>query len=776
MPAEIADSDAESDFNSPFKKTVAMEAVAGFDGVAHPSQVSLSHYDFDQFLEPTQRLSSLSPGHGHGAPTASELLAGLPSESSPMRAGREPDSSLVQGKKRAYSDIRGHTEAVFHEPSLKSSSSKRTKTYAHTSKSRGILQDIDLFAPQADQNSGEIHPSDSDRVTSALNVDLSIPTAPPNGTIRLLGESLTGSTHRLSTSVASMGQYESINLDFRGSGQGINVTTNPFGSLSQISSRELQLPDDTDSPDGSFRGAEHHSQLNQHDLEIPTNVDERNSLHQLASIKPHRITQSDGPMADVVEEVLQTEERSTEAAATMAHSEIHASVVEKPPPKKRGRKPKHTTPFPAIEDDVDELSMHELPPVNRSRQGTVDSVYSQASQASTGKTSTRKRTRRVSKQVGDVTKQPKLSSEPSPAKELSSELILGDEVLIGLPKEQYKPRPSRSRSKKVADADDADVQSLEQQTSAKSKMADFEDPKEHEPPVTSTKTSTKKGRKSKVKRAKTSAAALLKRGEPMLSEGEDDVVWMDTKPAPVKLDLPPDLKVLKKEGDDSGEDADTVKVSHKEGPQEDVKGGKVSVEIPVDAPAETPVAVVVPKKRGRKPKKTTAVSEISVVEEQDEQFDKPRPALAEKSSNVPGNPQQKAMDDDDPKAPTVSPLSSPEPEVAPPKHSEQTPKKAAPVLVSPSKDTPEKPLATHSPIKPTLLSDGKKTIYRIGLSRRQNIPSLLRKVQRDKPPPKIVVRKEKENKKKKNDCSDDEGAGDRDEMRGADGMLVEWDF
>ena len=86
----------------------------------------------------------------------------------------------------------------------------------------------------------------------------------------------------------------------------------------------------------------------------------------------------------------------------------------------------------------------------------------------------------------------------------------------------------------------------------------------------------------------------------------------------------------------------------------------------------------------------------------------------------------------------------------------------------------------HSPINPP--NSGKKIIYRVGLSRRQNIPSLLRKVQRDKAPPKIVVRKEKESKKKKNADKEFEGDGEggqeewngNGELRGADGMLIEW--
>lgn len=49
-------------------------------------------------------------------------------------------------------------------------------------------------------------------------------------------------------------------------------------------------------------------------------------------------------------------------------------------------------------------------------------------------------------------------------------------------------------------------------------------------------------KKTKVKRAKTSASALLKKSEPMLSEGEDDVLWLETKPSQVKLDVPRGIK------------------------------------------------------------------------------------------------------------------------------------------------------------------------------------------------------------------------------------------
>lgn len=800
MPAEIADSDAESDFNSPVKKTVANDNMADQVGNADPSQISLSRYDFDQFLDPTQRLSSLSPHHADGAPTASELLAGLPSGSSELQMARglrstDESSSAAHGKKRAHSAFQDGFTDLSSNDTTKVSVTKRTKPYAHSSKSRGTLQDVDLFAP-LDQvggprpgiSTGYQSSNGSGEKTSGINVDLSLGSGHPNTAISLLGQSLTGSTHRLSTSTASMGRYESINLDYRGAGQGLDVNANPFGSLSQISSHELHHPEESDHYNNSDPNHEPQMALDTSNLmfeRLDGNMPDQalSALSQSSpcrplSVNPSNIMQNDGAMADILTEdaALHVEEVALAGAETTGPIDTNEAVPEKPAPKKRGRKPKNPrlaskSPAPGATDDVEEFVLPDLPPTNRSRQGTVDSVYSQASQASTTNTSMKRRKRGKSKQVADAADQAIAAAEDSPMKQPANGLNLSDEALIGLPKDQYKPRPSRSRSKRVADEEEPPLQNRSQQTPAKDKAVEFEETKAETPSGGTTKLSAKKGRKSKVKRAKTSAAALLKRGDPMLSEGEDDVVWMDTKPAPVKLDLPPDLKVLKKEtGAGENEKATEVNKTPEEVTSKEDNEMKVTVEIPAEAKDTT----AGPKKRGRKPKKVQPVSESKVVEEQDDDTETSRPVLAEKSSNVPNNVQERSKDKEL-KAPTVSPLSSPESRA----HvefsgTEKDNPPAASGLATPSKNSADTGATTHSPIKPAALSSGKKIIYRVGLSRRQHIPSLLRKVQRDKPPPTIVVRKEKENKKKKN--GDDDEGENRDELRGADGMLVEWDF
>ncbi|KAK5449962.1 hypothetical protein LTS15_008535 [Exophiala xenobiotica] len=799
MPAEIADSDAESDFNSPIKKTVANDNVADQAANADPSQISLSRYDFDQFLDPTQRLSSLSPQHADGVPTASELLAGLPSGSSELQmAGGlrstvirdKESSSAAQGKKRAHSAYQDGSTDLSSNDTTKTMAAKRTKTYAHSSKSRGTLQDVDLFAPldkdggpRPGASTGHHSSNGSGEKTSGINVDLSIGSGHPNAAISLLGQSLTGSTHRLSTSSASMGRYESINLDYRNAGQGLDVNANPFGSLSQISSHELHHPEESDPYSTSDPNHEQQMALDTSNL-VFERMDENmpdQALSALSqsppcrplSVNPSNIMQNDGAMADIPEdEAVHVEAVAFVGAEITAPIDTTEAVLEKLPPKKRGRKPKNPrlaskSPAPGAMDDVEEFVLPDLPPTNRSRQGTVDSVYSQASQASTTNTLIQKRKRGKSKQVGDAAEQAMTAAQESPMKQ--HELNLSDEALIGLPKDQYKPRPSRSRSKRHADEEEPLLQDMLQQTPAKDKVVEFENTKAETPSGGTAKLSAKKGRKSKVKRAKTSAAALLKRGDPMLSEGEEDVMWMDTKPAPVKLDLPPDLKVLKKETEAGEDEKATVNKT-----QEEVTSKEDEPKVTVEIPAEAKDTAAAPKKRGRKPKKVQPVSESKVVEEQDDDTETSRPVLAEKSTNVSNNIQEKSKDKEV-KAPTVSPLSSPESgaHIRSPEREKDNPP-AASELATPSKNPADNGPTTHSPIKPTALSSGKKIIYRVGLSRRQHIPSLLRKVQRDKPPPTVVVRKEKENKKKKN--GDDDEGENRDELRGADGMLVEWDF
>jgi hypothetical protein len=821
MPPEIADSDAESEIVSPVKAPV--EQLQALTDLKPPEP----EIDFTEFFDPTQRLSSSathnvdSAIHLDGTNEANSLTVPV------IEAAIIPPSLSTEmapkskSKKRAQSALNGGA-CITDDPTDKKPKSKRSKTYGSTSRSRSSVHD-DLFAPIDEaSNKSNIEPSNhafdtTQELSSEAQLGTDAADVAPFDDVDVSADrtsqptrSLTSVVPFMTTSVASMGQYQSINLDFRGANGFADPDINPFGVPSQMGA------DDSSVGDVASNG---------HDA-LPA------SSHPLPD-KPQTVD----PTA-----LLHDDESATVAdrQTDVGDADVPLPTMEKPPPKKRGRKSKASrlssnSPAPNTLDDTDESAL------SRSRLGTVESVVSHASEASTtGSKQKRKRgkskkdlrdepivrlaesslvknpnselnpsdeqiiglpkeackprpSRSRSKIVEDDEDEivPPVHVESSPVKHSNSELNLSDEGAVGLPKEAHKPRLSRSRSKKAMDDDAPILQlaepKLDPRTSTK---AMFTETAPEDTPATyattSTKPSTKKGRKSKVKRAKTSAVALLKKTDPMLSEGEEDVMWMDTKPAPVKLDLPPDLSALKKEeAADAGEDESKAK---------NIREPKIAVEIPKQPQEESEDEVLQPKKRGRKPKKAVDemehISEEKVVDGSDE--DKPgesaRPALAEKSANT---SVKRLPSLDGAKPPTVSPITSPEPEETQPTplSTDRGKGKNHVPIRTPAKPTPsttEKGPTKHSPINPpTLTLSGRKPLYRVGLSKRQNIPSLLRKVDREKKAPKQMMRTQKETKGMLkafaeytgNADGDGEGAGvDPGEMRGSDGMLVEWEF
>ncbi|KIW81895.1 hypothetical protein Z517_04921 [Fonsecaea pedrosoi CBS 271.37] len=856
-PAEIADSDGESDLASPIKRPTA-HGVAQVNPL--PGLTSDFHIDFDEYL-PTQKLSSsasLRPGDFNQLDGSTDVIV---AQTATLFGEMKP-------KKRAHTALHDGLGELQHTRPSENPKVKRSKTYGAASRSRTTSHNDNLFAPPLEYSSEPGYSESTDRdgnaaVQTALGIDTMSPhvvmpvltdTSNNSGAIPLLERPLADPSHCMTTSMASMGQYQSINLDFRGAGQGLDVNTNPFGSLSQISF--LEEPNQA--------GQENLVNLVEVVEARQTHIDESRGIHEpwqdeslqiLSELSPTRplgtnparITQTDGTASANGDGLFQVTEITNDMPAPASTRDIPTMPMEKDSVvRKRGRKAKNSRLSSKssgldVNDDPDDVGFTILANATRSRRGTMESL-SQASQTSATNGS-KKRKRRKSNHMGEEAatgdgesspwKQPtsdmilsdeaaiglpKEAYKPRPSRSRSkivvedetgqqttesllinqptSELNLSDEIMIGLPKEAYKPRPSRARSKKSVDADEAVLPPLavedDHHTPAKSNNS----VEQETPTVSAAKPSTKKGRKSKVKRAKTSAAALLKKTDPMLSDGEEDVVWMDTKPAPVKLDLPPDLKALKKEPDvpkseqehGLGQDGEEAK---------DAKSNNITIEI--SNPPEVKDPVVEPKKRGRKPKKlgdqqpeqTTTEGK----EEERESHSNSRSPLAEKPRNMRTGVSNDLVEKDLRKAPTVSPITSPEPEAEPEagkgavleeddteantgrgKKAISTPAKPKPAA---SASSTEKGPTKHSPINPPSFSgSGRKTIYRVGLSRRQNIPSLLRKVDRDKPPPKNVVRKEKESKKKKDMDAENEGeeGGGPGEMRGPDGMLIEWEF
>lgn len=791
MPPEIADSDAESE--GLIDEVEVGPATAGTllpDNKA--SQVSPPKVDFDAFIDPTQRLSDLPPSQdqsfGRGTGSTEKLLRGLDRarkylvsslSDNNMNNGTEGGLGSLDGSSPLLSRKRGQSAVDPGSTSSEQPPSKKERAETYSTKSRNAnTQSTDLFPDinlsneheTAQQiNGGAAHESSSTSMGPPDPQPVPRERDRPRRVISLLEQSMTGPNHHFSTSTSSIGGYQSVNLDYRGSGRGLDIHANPFGALSQISvDGEAGLADVTQDPNlyGNAEQADtvDPAALQNQDIEnemmtSPTRPAEPEVL-QPGTTSPDVLTH--GALQEVAQEMARPSKRrktdvdsgrataspapppSRRAVSVSAESVSDLSAASS---KKRGRKSKASklaasSPAPdaaaGIPDEaVEEHHAMDPPPsrTKRPRRGTMDSS-SQVSQDS-GPVSNTKRKRKK-------TKTEELQDQSSPAKHPSGDLHLSNEEMIGLPKEQYKPRPSRSRSQRSVDdegpADDAPLAEKHVDEVAPEPEVEVETPKPGK--------GKGKGKKSKVKRAKTSGVAL-KKSEPMLSEGEVDILFMDEKPAVVKLDLPRDIGILKKEEEKPGiEDEDDD-----DGTKTGGRAAKhISIEIdPAEESANKPPAAE-PKKRGRKPKKRTpsAPTPEPLTDPEDEVTEantnaNSRAALAEKETNTPTLPRTTTATGKENLNPTPSPT--------------------------------KPPSTTHSPLKSTTTV---KSIsrYRVGLSKRQSIPSLLRRVDKTKKAPTKVSTTVKERKVK----ATDEGSGDEGDgmaklgLRDKNGQLIEWEF
>jgi hypothetical protein len=392
----------------------------------------------------------------------------------------------------------------------------------------------------------------------------------PRRALGLIEESMSGTSREISTSRSSMGNYESINIDFRGSATGLDVDANPFGRLSQTSA------------DGGVDDAGREKTALESGLAglytsallATSNLGPSGISENLRRWKGYEEINGDG--------LLQTPGRSRSIDPMLLYNDLPHDMQllssSKSPPRKSQKTAARTSRSPAVERDglsinrstsdnalingklttkkggrkpksqrflsrspgplqdkrglgSDELAIElpkeqHKPRPSRSRGATSEMLTKPASPDATSK-----------EQKTDE------SEQRSPVKHLTSELNLSEEAFVGLPKENYKPRPGRSRSKRTI-VDDGDTVPSDLLPAAE------------EPPMRSAaiiveaeEATTKKLKKpkrplkkTKVKRAKTSASALIKKSEPMLSEGEDDVLWLETKPSQVKLDAPRGIK------------------------------------------------------------------------------------------------------------------------------------------------------------------------------------------------------------------------------------------
>lgn len=623
MPTEIADSDAESDLNSPAKVEELLPK--------HPpeTQQSAASNDlgvhFSDFLCQEEQLydewhvrsPNLQQTTNHVGVESQESSPGIgneraPSEHLAQHALTDVHAVDVQSELAAFDTTPTTTRKRRHsttddcgdaggsdQVSQNGQRQSRTKTDGKSSgcqRSSHPQASDDAFRnpPQIWQAEGG--PGDraepvpfasamaDNQDISGIDVSMRQPPTPSTRAIRederqrkrnrprrvlsLLEESLSDVPRDISTSRSSMGDYESINIDFRSTASGRDICANPFGSISQTSIED----------EGN--------DIDREKMAVQFSFDDPNTSAPLqASIlnRPEISSASeglDGYSGADGEEQLQMPERSKSIDPMLLHHElpndaqpfsssrtssrksgkpvsrtsmspipvtdgssIHRSfsdnglISAKAIAKKRGRKPK-SPPFlsesprqpqeeedPERNDDVAVGLPREQSKPRPSRSRAVSNLMPPENA--------------MCPPVIEM-HETKNNEQSSPIKQPTSELNLGDEAFIGLPKENYKPRPSRSCSKRTTLGEE-EITQLETSDAvgdvptSSAVVPDVAD-------VTPVRKTKKPPKKTKVKRAKTSAAALLKKSQAMLSDGEDDVLWLDTKPSKVKLDLPAAIK------------------------------------------------------------------------------------------------------------------------------------------------------------------------------------------------------------------------------------------
>lgn len=765
MPNEIPDSDEESDYEAGPDPQAADPPFAE-QNLPNVGDRGLD-INFDDFISQTQSAkdgsSQLGQAKRSTASTQKYLRDALEnrrgSGSSSYDKAGDVDQSAgdpqlpnpgVGPRKRAHSEIGGRHD---HKASSQSRT-KRTKTYSASSRRVTPTQDIEeplqpanielaefatpfaaMSHPQGQQDEEDIVPQAKNR---------------PRRADSLLGDSVSNASHVLSMTNSSMGGYQSYNLDFRGSGSGLDVNANPFGALSQVS------------VDASI---EHTAEETRTDLSstVPPSASPRppgrDAISPLtdAGFGPQptaEITTSIDPSVLIFQppedSQMLTSPAATRAAQTSASTFTNTSAydigesqieVQTAPnhtegtttSKTRGQTPKvwrqpslaptegMTTDQQDDEENAISLPKERYKLPSKSRGSTTEPE--RQIQPDEDELPAKKKGRKKYVQAA-----PKATEHSSPVKLPTSELNLSDEAIIGLPKENYKPRPSRRRSRMIAEDDEASIEvdtrsvySKDPEQPMQSQQSKHSEASHTLEVAESATPKPKKGKKAKAKRAKTSAANLLKKSEPMISDGEDDVLWMETKPAKVKLDIPAATlaKEAVKEENTAGKmviveaviSGKTVEDSQENGkPPAPARSKIVTVEIPARAEKDK----TEPKKRGRKAK-AVAINEENDTEPDANEHTTSIPAIHPPTSSPPPcaitstilkeKDTNNSIPPPTPKKPTDS----------------SSPAKAAKII--------------HSPINPS----GGKVLYRVGLSRRSAIPPLLKIV---KPPAKQQVEKE----------------------------------
>ncbi|KAJ9296467.1 hypothetical protein DTO271G3_5165 [Paecilomyces variotii] len=274
---------------------------------------------------------------------------------------------------------------------------------------------------------------------------------------------------------------------------------------------------------------------------------------------------------------------------------------------------------------------------------------------------------------------------------------------VGLPQEQYIPRPSRSRAQPIEN---------------------------YESPDSISGLSTEKTKKRKIKRGKTTSIMIKKSYE---SDVEDDVIWIDEKPAKEPFKAKEETAAAAA----AAQKPDTVSNDFVEDNQcntKDTKPMDDAIQDPTKQEAIDPARSDEPpgpKKRGRKRKKT---AELMIADPPPQQNIPVDTETNEHTTpqDIPNNiipptttedEQSTIHDDRDTvQKPTEPHNITPEPEIPTPKTPTAKPHDST---ASTSQTTKTKGPDKHSPITST-----SKVPYRVGLSRRARIAPLLKIVRK----------------------------------------------
>ncbi|KAL4898135.1 hypothetical protein BDV59DRAFT_166261 [Aspergillus ambiguus] len=268
-------------------------------------------------------------------------------------------------------------------------------------------------------------------------------------------------------------------------------------------------------------------------------------------------------------------------------------------------------------------------------------------------------------------------------------------AIQGQPEKRKPGRPPKNAKKGTEEAEGSNVESSHQSDMPaeypNGAVAPTGGPEQPRDSIPSEPTkSTREPKKKKIKRGKTTSLMLKKTCE---SDVEDDVIWVDDKPANIVADEPNAQCGVVTEPDNNAAEAEAKQDSE-----------------------STPA----PKKRGRKRKKT---SELPTEEQTAEIAAEPEaPEIQESMAKTVTD--EPTTDNAEPISVSPRATSPCEPESNAQNPLPVTPKKSEPQTPDPSSASNKGP-TKHSPISTT-----SKVPYRVGLSRRARIAPLLKIVRR----------------------------------------------